>query len=83
MQLVGNGCALRHCRRVPLQSEVRQRRKEEKDSLPFSREFGWYDSNPSSTLQCVDGYKPVFWAALVPGSGAPVNVRLPFDEGLH
>ena len=43
--LLEMGCALRHCRRVPSQSEVRQRREEEKDSLPFSREFG-----PSSTL---------------------------------
>ena len=26
-----------------------------------SCKFGWYGSNPSSTLQCVGGYQPVLW----------------------
>ena len=38
-----------------LAKRISTKAREEKDSLPFSREFG-----PSSTPQCVDGYKPVF-----------------------
>ena len=37
VQFVGNGCALRHCRRVPLPGEVRQRRRGgEGDRCPSS-----------------------------------------------
>ena len=65
VQFVGNGCALRHCRRVPSQGEVRKRRRGGVGFaalLPVVR-LVWLQ--PQQHAAMFGGHEPVLWPSCV------------------